>query len=86
MPELPALFVLVIASWPKFSSSSSADWNRSPRGGSCNSRYNRSAKGRASAATKTQVEGRGAIAVAAQVTNENKLKVTAIEIRPANNR
>ena len=36
--------------------------------------------------TRTQVRGNGAIAVTAQATNENKLKVTAIEIRLANNR
>ena len=36
--------------------------------------------------TKTQVRGRGAIAVAAQATTENKLKVTAIEMRPAKKR
>jgi hypothetical protein len=32
------------------------------------------------------VKGEGAIAVAAQATTENKLKVTAIEIRPAKKR
>jgi hypothetical protein len=42
--------------------------------------------GRASAPTRTQVRGKGAIAVAAQATTENKLKVTAIEIRPAKKR
>jgi hypothetical protein len=59
---------------------------RSSGGGSCNSRYNRSANRRASVPTRTQVRGEGAIAVAAQATTENKLKVTAIEIRPAKKR
>ena len=36
--------------------------------------------------TRTHVRGKGAIAVAAQATTENKLKVTAIEIRPAKKR
>src|SRR5215472_12418581 len=36
--------------------------------------------------TKSPVRGKGAIAIAAQVTTENKLKVTAIEIRPAKKR
>jgi hypothetical protein len=36
--------------------------------------------------TRTQVRGKGAIAVAAQATTENKLKVTAIEIRPVKKR
>jgi hypothetical protein len=36
--------------------------------------------------TRTQVRGNGAIAVAAQATIENKLNVTAIEIRPAKKR
>ena len=36
--------------------------------------------------TRTQVRGKGAIAVAAQATTENKLKVTAIEIRAAKKR
>jgi hypothetical protein len=36
--------------------------------------------------TKTPVRDEGAIAIAAQATTENKLKVTAIEIRPAKKR
>jgi hypothetical protein len=68
---------LLPASWPVFGS---------PGGGSRNCRYNRSAKRRASAPTRTQVRGKGAIAIAAQMTTENKLKVTAIEIRPAKRR
>jgi hypothetical protein len=35
---------------------------------------------------RTQVRGKGAIAVAAQAATENKLKVTANEIRPAKKR
>ena len=34
----------------------------------------------------TQVRGSGAIAVMAQATTENKLEVTAIEMRPAKKR
>ena len=40
----------------------------------------------ASAPTRSQVSVKGAIAIAAQATTENKLNVTAIEIRPANKR
>jgi hypothetical protein len=36
--------------------------------------------------TRAQIIGKGAIAAAAQATTENKLNVTPIEIRPANNR
>jgi hypothetical protein len=60
--------------------------DRSPGGGSYNSLYNRSAKRRARVPTRTQVRGKGAIAVAAQAMTENKLKVTATEIRPAKKR
>ena len=52
---------------------------RSPGASSCNCRYNRSPKRRANVPTRTQVRSKGAIAVAAQATTENKLKVTAVD-------